>query len=299
MQKVATAVRRAAKSPGRRSKPAAAITVRFWGVRGSLPSPGPATQRYGGNTPCLEVRCGEQRLVFDLGSGARALGDAMVAEGAPVQASIFLSHYHYDHLQGLPFFVPIFDPRNRFNVFGADRDGRTVRQVVEGQMVAPYFPVTAQEVFRAGLEYARVGEDAPVQLGDVRVRALELNHPGGNLGYRVEHAGRVLVYATDVEHGEGMDQRLAEFARGADVLIYDAMYTEDEYRGVKGPPKLGWGHSTWQAAIKAADAAGAKTLVLFHHDPKRDDAGVDRMLRQVRRHRPEAVAAAEALVLSI
>lgn len=292
-------MRRAATTPRRASRSAAAITVRFWGVRGSLPAPGPTTRRYGGNTPCLEVRCGDELLVFDLGSGARLLGDAMAAEGAPVRASIFLSHYHYDHLQGLPFFGPVYDPRNRFRVFGEDRDGRTVQQVIEGHMVAPYFPVTVQEVFRAGLEYARVGEDAPVRLGDVRVSALELNHPGGNLGYRVEYGGRVLVYATDVEHGEGMDQRLAEFARGADVLIYDAMYTEDEYRGVKGAPKLGWGHSTWQAAIEAADAAKAKKLVLFHHDPKRDDAALDKLLRLVRRRRPEAVAAAEAMVLSL
>lgn len=270
--------------------------MEFWGVRGSIPSPGAKTQRYGGNTPCVEIRCGKERLIFDLGSGVRALGERYPA---PISASIFLSHYHYDHLQGLPFFTPMFNPANSFVLYGPERQGRDVKAILSGQMQQPYFPVTAEMVFRAKMDYRtiRPGEKHPI--GDAVVTALELNHPGGNLGYRVDYKGHSVVYATDIEHGSAMDEKLAEFARGTDLLIYDAMYTEDEYLGKKGAPKTGWGHSTWQASVAAANKAHAKTLVLFHHDPTRDDAGMDALLGLVKKHRPEAVAAAEAMVLSI
>lgn len=274
--------------------------MRFWGVRGSVPAPGPHTRRYGGNTPCLEVRCGSALLVFDLGTGVRALGEALARGGAPVEATVFVSHYHHDHLQGLPFFTPLFDPRNRFTVYGAPRDGQDVRALLAGQMRQPYFPVTADEVFRSRVTYRDVRPGRAVRVGEARVRALELNHPGGSLGYRVDFGGRALVYATDVEHGSAADARLADFARGADVLVYDAMYSDDEYRGVGGgPSRVGWGHSTWQAAVAMASAAGVGRLVLFHHDPARSDAEVDRFVRLARRHRPEAIAAAEALVLDV
>ncbi|MCY1022445.1 MBL fold metallo-hydrolase [Pyxidicoccus sp. MSG2] len=273
--------------------------VRFWGVRGSIPAPGPQTKRYGGNTPCVEIRCGDELLIFDLGSGARALGDALLAEAKPVRGSIFISHYHYDHLQGLPFFGPIFVPSNAFTLYGSPRNGQTVKQILGGQMVQPYFPVTAEGVFRAQLTYRDLSPTETLEVGPAKVSMLELNHPGGNLGYRVDCEGRSVVYATDVEHSSTMDPGLFEFARGADLLIYDSMYTEDEYQGRKGPARTGWGHSTWQAAVRAADAADVKTLVLFHHDPGRDDASMDKLLRQVRKHRPEAIAAKESMVIKL
>lgn len=274
--------------------------VRFWGVRGSIPSPGPQTKRYGGNTPCVEVRCGDELLIFDLGSGARALGDSLLTPGSgPVRGNIFISHYHYDHLQGLPFFAPIFIPTSDLTVNGPSRNGRTTRELLSGQMVQPYFPVTAEGTFRAKLTYRDLSPGGTLQIGPAEVRWLELNHPGGSLGYRVECGGRSVVYATDVEHGSELDPVMFEFARGADLLIYDSMYTEDEYHGRCGPARTGWGHSTWQAAVAAADAAQVKTLVLFHHDPGRDDAAMDKLLRQVRKHRPEAIAAKEAMVLKL
>ncbi|WP_163992975.1 MBL fold metallo-hydrolase [Pyxidicoccus caerfyrddinensis] len=273
--------------------------VRFWGVRGSIPAPGPQTKRYGGNTPCVEVRCGDELLIFDLGSGARALGDELLAGAKPVRGSIFISHYHYDHLQGLPFFGPIFIPSNAFTLYGSPRNGQTVKQILGGQMVQPYFPVTAEGVFRAQLTYRDLSPTETLKVGPAKVSMLELNHPGGNLGYRVDCEGRSVVYATDVEHSSAMDPGLFEFARGADLLIYDSMYTDDEYQGRNGPARTGWGHSTWQAAVRAADAAGVKTLVLFHHDPGRDDAGMDKLLRQVRKHRPEAIAAKESMVIAL
>ncbi|MCE9670426.1 MBL fold metallo-hydrolase [Myxococcus stipitatus] len=274
------------------------FTVRFWGVRGSIPAPGPQTRRYGGNTPCVEIRCGDELLIFDLGSGARSLGDSLLAAGGePVRGNIFITHYHYDHLQGLPFFAPIFVPSTELTINGPARNGRTTREILGGQMVPPYFPVTAEDTFRAKLTYRDLPEGESLQIGPAKVRWLELHHPGGNLGYRVECGGRSVVYATDVEHGSELDSGLFEFSRGADLLIYDSMYTEDEYHGRAGPARTGWGHSTWQAAVAAANASKVKTLVLFHHDPGRDDASMDRLLRQVRKHRPEAIAAKESMVL--
>jgi phosphoribosyl 1,2-cyclic phosphodiesterase len=273
--------------------------VRFWGVRGSIPSPGPHTRQYGGNTPCVEMQVGDELMIFDLGTGARPLGDALLAQGKPVQASVFLSHYHYDHLQGLPFFKPIFNPRNTFTFYGSPRNGQSVKQILSGQMTQPYFPVTADGVFRAQLNYHDIRAGKALKVGPAQVHTVELNHPGGNLGYRVECEGRSVVYATDIEHGGEDDERFFEFAKGTDLLIYDSMYTEDEYCGRHGPPRTGWGHSTWQAAVEAANKCEAKTLVLFHHDPERDDAEMNRLLRQVRKHRPEAIAAKEDMVLRL
>jgi phosphoribosyl 1,2-cyclic phosphodiesterase len=266
-------------------------------VRGSIPSPGPRTRAYGGNTSCVELRCGQQLLIFDLGSGARALGESLRARGAPAAAEIFLSHYHYDHLQGLPFFSPMFDGRNRFVIRGPTRGQRDVQSILAGQMAPPYFPVTAEEVFLAGVDYRPMAEGDVVDLGEVQVRALELHHPGGSLGYRVDFRGRSFVYATDIEHGSPVDARLADFARGADVLVYDAMYTPEEYAGTPG--KVGWGHSTWAAAVASAQAANARTLVLFHHDPERDDAGMRALERKARRQRPGTLAAREGLTMDL
>ncbi len=246
------------------------------------------------------MRVGDALLIFDLGTGARPLGDELVAQGQPVNASVFLSHYHYDHLQGLPFFTPIFMPQNAFTFYGAARNGQSVKQILSGQMTQPYFPVTADGVFRAQLAYHDLQPGEALQVGPAKVSTVELNHPGGNLGYRVECEGRSVVYATDIEHGGEDEARFFEFAKGADLLIYDSMYTEDEYCGRQGgPPRTGWGHSTWQAAVHAANASQAKTLVLFHHDPGRDDAGMSRLVRQVRKHRPEAIAAQEDMILKL
>jgi phosphoribosyl 1,2-cyclic phosphodiesterase len=274
--------------------PADRFQVTFWGVRGSLPAPGAATRRYGGNTPCLEVRCGSRLIVLDAGSGLRALGDRLMGSTAPVQADVLLSHYHYDHLQGLPFFTPLFEPQNRFTFHGPRREGRSVRDVLEGQMVPPYFPVTLDEVARAGLEFRTLEPGAPFWLGEVRVSSAELDHPGGNLGYRLDYRGRSLVYATDVEHTDRPAEVLVELARGADVLLHDAMYTAAEYDS-----RRGWGHSTWSGAVATARAARVKQLVLFHHDPSRDDRGLDALVKSVRRLWPKTLAAREGLTLRL
>jgi phosphoribosyl 1,2-cyclic phosphodiesterase len=236
-------------------------------------------------------------LVFDLGSGARALGEDLRGRQEPASAAVFLSHYHYDHLQGLPFFSPMFDARSHFVIRGPTRGERGVQAILAGQMAPPYFPVTAEDVFLAGVEYQPMAEGDVVNLGEVQVRALELHHPGGSLGYRVDYRGRSFVYATDIEHGSTADARLANFAQGTDVLVYDAMYTPEEYAGPPG--KVGWGHSTWVAAVAAAEAANAGMLVLFHHDPERDDVAVRALERKAQRLRPGTVAAREGLMLDL
>ena len=260
-----------------------------------MPAPGAHTQKYGGNTPCIEVRTDAHHLIFDLGTGVRVLGDGAPR---PLDAHVFVSHYHYDHLQGLPFFTPMFDPQNRFVFRGPTRNGRSVREVIESQMQQPFFPVTAQMVFKAQTSYAPIAEGDVVRLGELEVRALEVNHPGGNLSYRVDYRGKSIVYATDAEHGKD-DQKLQAFARGADLFIYDSMYSEEEYRGEQGPPKIGWGHSTWQHALVMAEAAQVKTLCLFHHEPLRTDAALDSLLRTVRKQRPSTIAAREGQTVSL
>ncbi|MBS1149367.1 MAG: hypothetical protein H6Q89_1065 [Myxococcaceae bacterium] len=287
----------ATRPKSRKANALVGLSVRCWGVRGSIPAPGSTTARYGGNTPCVEVRCGDERMIFDLGTGARVLGEANA--GAPMSGHIFFTHYHYDHLQGLPFFSPVFDPRNRFTIMGPTRHGRAVRDVIVGQMQQPYFPVTAEMVFRAQLDYRPFAEGDRHPIGEALVTALEVNHPGGNLSYRVDYRGKAVVFATDHEHGTDRDRQLEKFAHGADVLIYDAMYSEDEYRGKGGPPRIGWGHSTWQAAAKIATRAKVKQLLLYHHDPARTDVALDAIVKQVRRLRPEASAAREGQTIQL
>lgn len=270
--------------------------MHFWGVRGSIPSPGPETARYGGNTPCVEIRAGGELYIFDLGTGVRELGAA--AKG-PLEANIFLSHYHYDHLQGLPFFGPIFDPRSRFTIRGPTRDGRSVKDVLSGHMQQPFFPVTVEMVFRAQLDYQGFEAGDRLRSNGVTVSAIEANHPGGNLTYRVESRGKTVVYATDTEHGNAREAQLLDFARGADVLIYDAMFTDDEYAGRVGSSKIGWGHSTWQNAVRIAEEAEVGTLVLFHHDPTRTDEALDALMRVVKKQRKATLAAKEGLVIKL
>ncbi len=279
-----------------KNKASQGLSLTFWGVRGSVPSPGPETARYGGNTPCIEVRIDGERVIFDLGTGARSLGQA---SPGPMKAHIFISHYHYDHVQGLPFFTPIFDPRNHFIMHGPTRNGRTVKDVISEQMQQPFFPVTAEMVFRAQLEYQPFSAGDKMKVGRGSITAIETNHPGGNLAYRIDYPGKSIVYATDTEHGTERDAQLLEFARDADLLIYDAMYTDEEYLGRTGVSKLGWGHSTFEQSIKLANEARVGTLVLFHHEPTRSDKALDALVKQLRKKRKATIAAREGMTIRV
>lgn len=267
------------------------LSVRFWGVRGSIAAPGPSTVEVGGNTPCVEIECGEDRLILDAGTGLRGLGQRMLSRGER-RATLLLSHLHWDHIQGLPFFVPAYIPGHELDLIGAPG----LATALDAQMKPPCFPV-GLDAMKADLTFRDIVPGQTLSVGSLTVRAAGLNHPGGVLGFRVEHGGRAIVYATDTEHYACPDPHLVDLARDADLLIYDAMYTDEEYDGRVGPTKVGWGHSTWRAGVDVANAAGVGQLVLFHHDPTRSDEGVAKLERDAAAARPGTVAAREGDVV--
>ncbi len=239
--------------------------IRFWGVRGSIATPGKSTAHYGGNTACVELSAGPDRLIFDAGSGLRELGVTLFKE-ANLDLTIALSHYHWDHLLGLPFFGPIFKPDTTLHIYGEAKSDGGPQHAVERQFAAPSFPVPF-ETLASKLDFHPLQDGDQFSVGAIDVRVGRLNHPNGAVCYRAEVDGRVVVYASDHEHdGEG-DEKLIAFANKADALIYDAMYSNESY----ALGKKGWGHSTWQEAVRVAKAAKCKHLFLFHHDPINDD----------------------------
>jgi phosphoribosyl 1,2-cyclic phosphodiesterase len=270
--------------------------VRFWGVRGSIAAPGPATVRYGGNTSCIEVRCGGRLIVLDAGTGLRALGTKLLSE-APLDADLFLTHTHFDHVCGLPFFKPFFQPQNRFRLWAGHLGGTyTLQQVMREFMMAPLFPVPP-EIFKASVEYRdfRAG-DVLTPAPGITVRSSPLNHPNGATGYRIEYGGKAVCYITDTEHVPGApDRNVAALIKDADAVIYDSMYTDDEYARLYA----GWGHSTWQEAVRLCQPAGVKKLIAFHHDPEHDDDKLDAIGREVAAAMPGALLAREGMEITL
>ena len=278
----------------RARRPAQEFSATFWGVRGSIPVPGPETLRYGGNTPCVELCCGEHRMVFDAGTGIRALGDRLAHLPPPLDFDIFLSHTHTDHINGLPFFAPVFGGQNALRVWaGHLLPEHTIKQVLGMMMSDPLFPIPV-EAFAADLAFIdfRQRETLNPHRG-VTLKTAPLNHPNRATGYRVEFQGKTICYVTDTEHfADRLDENILELIEGADYVIYDAMFTDEEYA-----TRQGWGHSTWQEGIKLADAAGIGTLVLFHHAPNRTDDELDRLEAEAQARRPGTVFAREGMVL--
>lgn len=272
--------------------------IHFWGVRGSIPVPGKETVRYGGNTSCIEMRVGGKRLIFDGGTGLRVLGKSMLPQ-MPVEAHIFFSHSHWDHIQGFPFFVPAFIPGNRFHIYGAIApNGASMKQRLSDQMHHPNFPVPMQ-VMQSDLKFTDVMVGEVIDLDGIQIETGPLNHPNTAIGYRVTYQGKTVVYATDTEHyPDRIDEDLVHLARNADVLIYDACYTDEEYHDPKSP-KVGWGHSTWQEALKVVKAAQVTKAVMFHHDPNHDDDILDGIEAQVRSVFPNSLLAREGMILPV
>lgn len=288
------------------------MRVRFWGTRGSIAKPGPGTVRYGGNTACVEVRSSSGTLVvLDCGTGAHGLGQALVAEAGPrpLRGHLLISHTHWDHIQGIPFFAPFFVPGAEWDVYGPRGLAQSLRETLAGQMQYTYFPITL-ECMGATIRYHDLVEGV-FRVGDVEVSARYLHHTALTLAYRLEADGAALVYASDHEpfaraladgEGaiEGRDRRHAEFLAGADLVAHDAQYTAAEY-----PAKLGWGHSTVEYAVAVCREAGARRLALTHHDPLRDDDALDRIVAETRdrlaRAEPqlEVFAAAEGLTVQL
>lgn len=252
------------------------MKIRFWGTRGSIPAPGPATVRYGGNTSCVEVRLEDGTLIIlDAGSGIRPLGASLGA----CDGTLLLTHYHWDHIQGFPFFATPYMPGTKFQVMGPEFEGKGPREYLSNQMMSPYFPATVSQM--TGLSSFEVTPRTPFRLGSALVRATRVSHPSVTLGYRIEADDGVLVYISDDEvdaASPAMIDDIVDLAAGADVLIHDCQYSEGEYAG-----KHGWGHSTPRQAVRIAREAGVRELVLFHHDPMHSDDQVEALAYETRR----------------
>lgn len=275
----------------------AAFTVRFWGVRGAVPCPGGATVRYGGNTACVEMRCGNRLLIFDAGTGLRALGNILTKRSERVVGHVLLTHTHLDHIQGLPFFRPAYSGRNSFAFWNGHlrRQQRNLQEVLYTLMQRPFFPVPL-DIMHSCIAFNDfdAGESLTID-PDIEIRTAALNHPGGATGYRLEYGGRSACYVTDTEHREeGLDPVVLGLIADADLVIYDTTYTDDEY-----PRYRGWGHSTWQEGVRLCRAAGAKRLLAFHHDPDHDDDTLDRIAVELDRELPGSLVAHEGLQLEL
>lgn len=274
------------------------MNIVFHGVRGSLASPGATTAEVGGNTSCVEVMAGTTRIVLDAGTGLRGLGEQLVRTPDNHKTTILLSHVHWDHIQGLPFFTPIYVPGFDIDVISGPNGFMPLIEVLRRQMSPPFFPVAFDDLpSRMTAGDARPG--VSFEVGEVTVTMARLNHPDPVYGFRLDWCGTSVVYATDTEHYSCVDPTLCNLARGADVLIYDAQYTPEEYRGELGPSKVGWGHSTYEAATELARRAEVSQLVLFHHDPRRHDAEVARIEERARALFEPTVAAREGSSLAV
>ncbi len=274
------------------------FNVQFWGVRGSIPSPGLETVRYGGNTPCVSMQVGGKRLIFDAGTGLHVLGQSLLPK-MPVEGHIFFTHSHWDHIQGFPFFTPAFIGGNKFHIYGAIApDGSTIEQRLNDQMLHPNFPVPLQ-IMQSNLTFHNVQIGNSIHIDDVIIETAHLNHPGEAVGYRVNWRGGAAVYITDTEHyPDHLDENVLWLARNADILIYDSTYSDEEYSNPKSL-KIGWGHSTWQEGVKVAKAANVKTLVIYHHDPAHNDDYLDRVGKQALTSFSGAIMAKEGLILPV
>lgn len=291
--------------------------VHFWGVRGSYPTPGVHTLRHGGNTSCVEIQAGGHTLIFDAGSGIIRLGEKLMhrPQGEALDISLFITHGHGDHLIGFPFFAPHFDPHTTLHIFGPQLVGQGIEQLVTPLMSPPYFPVDIRRlpskrsyhtiineqciVWHKGYTEPILGADPhePLETHAVRVRAqFTHSHPlNGALMYRIEYAGHSVVYSTDVEWSEGCEDSFLTFAEGADVLIHDAQYTTSDYQQMKH----GFGHSSVEMAVKAAQAAHVSELILFHHEPTYDDTQLDRMEAEAQAHFARTRSACEDMEVNL
>lgn len=272
------------------------MSVRFWGVRGSIPCPGPDTVRYGGNTSCVEIRCGDRLLVFDAGSGLRVLGNALANDDQITDMDLFLSHCHVDHLIGLPFFTPVFEKGSHLRLWAGNvKPAGGIKETIRKLMSYPLFPIEI-EMAQGKIAFNDFEPGQTLKpLPGVTIHTALLNHPGGAVGYRIEYADRAIAYITDTELIEdAIDPKWLALARNASLLIMDATYTNEEL-----PQHVGWGHSSWQQAVRLANEAGVEQLCLFHHDPEHDDDMMDQIAAASHKVRPGTIVAKEGQVIQI
>jgi len=270
--------------------------ITFWGVRGSVPTPAPHTRKYGGNTPCLEVRAGNNLLLIDAGTGICRFTERLIqAQNQGLDITILLSHTHWDHIQGLPFFKLAFNPANNIKVYGPKRAGFTLRSCLEAAMTPPNFPVPFDLL--AGIKQVNeVEPGATIELDDLKIHTAELNHPDGSIGFRLEYDGKSLAYCLDHEHDEQDDVHhgLSKLAQDADVLIFDAAYSDEDY-----PQFKGWGHSTWQEGYKTARQLNVKNLVLSGFNPDLSDNDLDKIALATKEMQGNTIVAVEGESLTL
>lgn len=272
--------------------------IRFWGVRGTIPTPGPDTIKVGGNTSCIEIRTSDKQLIIiDAGSGIRRLGKAL-QQNAPgrIVGNILISHTHWDHIQGFPFFAPVFGRTNRFVLIGQKRVGKRLEEILAGQFIEPYLPY-AYKSLPADLIVKEVQKSETFIIGDdTVVKVADLNHPGGCLGFRIENNGVVFAYCSDVGHDDnGFDANVLKLAQGADLLVHDAHFATTEEKDNFSE----WGHSTWLEAAQVAIEAGVNCLSLFHYSPDLTDDQVEGILQKTRKIFPRTILARESLELTL
>ncbi|MEC8086769.1 MAG: MBL fold metallo-hydrolase [Pseudomonadota bacterium] len=268
--------------------------VKFWGVRGSIPCPGPDTAIYGGNTPCVEIRCGSNVLIFDAGTGIRPLGNILAADNVR-DVDLFLTHTHLDHINGFPMFNFLFDDKNHLKIWAGRREvWSSIKDIFEKFMAPPIWPLSIEnlsaEIIFSDFEIGQVFSPKP----GIIIRTVNLNHPQGAVGYRVDFSGKSICYVTDTEHAKDCrDQNILKLIEGADIVIYDASFTDEEY-----PNFVGWGHSTWQEGVRLCTDAGAQRLAVFHHLPGRSDDELAIIDSSVGVLLPGSVVAREGMVLA-
>ena len=279
--------------------PASSARLKLWGVRGSIPVPGPATIRYGGNTTCVEVRADGEIIVLDAGTGIRSLGMSLEKEfgSRPITVSVLITHVHWDHIQGFPFFIPAYNDKNQIRIFGYDGADSGIREILKGQMATPFFPVKLYDL--PGKIYIKKLQKNEFNIGKVHVRSKLMNHPGVCMGYRLFTSTGSIAFLPDNEpydafklhsarshllspeqtqkRAEAERAGLVQFLERCDVLILDSQYTDEEYQA-----HVGWGHGSLTTGVTLALDAQVRKLVLFHHDPNHDDAMVDEMVKQAR-----------------
>lgn len=272
------------------------MKVRFWGVRGSVPTPWKEAIDVGGNTSCVQIepKNSDEIIILDAGTGIRFLGEQLMKQKRKLHCHLLLSHAHWDHIQGFPFFVPAYIPGNQVSVYGATRAQKTIQETLSGQMTAPYFPVGMGEM-RSQLDFVNVEEGDTLQVAGLTIKTCGFHHPGGVLGFRIEDGEHVVVFATDMEYSaDDLDPSLIEFSRDADLLIYDAQYTPEEFE-----QKRGWGHSTHIAAAHLGQLAQVKKVILYHHDPSHSDTMLEQMESEAREIFPHCQLAKEGTTLAL
>lgn len=265
--------------------------LRFWGVRGSIARPGRETLCYGGNTSCVEVRAGDRLLILDAGTGMQSLGESQLLQGA-IDADLLLSHVHYDHILGLPFYAPAYDARSRLRIWAGNCDDG-IESALRQFLKPPFFPVPLKHMAaQFSFHDFRPGDELSPDRR-IRIRTAALNHPDGAIAYRIEYGGRSICYVTDTEHpDDGFDQNVLQLIRDADIVIYDATYNDDDY-----PAHRGWGHSTWEIGLALCEQANARVMVAFHHAPERTDEQLAWLDTELQRRRPGSVVAREGMTL--